>query len=500
MQKIISVECMRHSDAETIRAGVSSKELMYRAGAAIFHAHSWQGKVAIVCGSGNNAGDGYVLALLLQQKQIPCTLVLLSEKFSTDGKHYYDLCRQAGIDEVLYSESFDFSPYTEIVDCILGTGFSGEVTGIYAHAIKNINASHKFVISVDINSGLDGNNGQTSLCVRSDLTLSIGYYQYGHFLSKAKDCMKEKRNLDIGIDLYGPSAFLVEKEELKPLFTKRLQSSHKGTYGYVTIIGGCREYSGAVKLANMSCAALRSGCGVATLAVPESIADSVAPYLLESTLFPLPDKEGHMLADLDMIDRALEHRSAVAIGMGWGKSAENAKILEHILKSHTLPIIIDADGLNTLSAMDTSVFKDTKCKVVLTPHLMEFSRLSGYSIHDIEQDPIVHAMEYAKNNRVILLLKGSCTIVTDGVEVLLVDRGCVGMATAGSGDVLSGILCGLLGFLPYSPLSIACGAYIAGLAGELAEKEINEVSMLASDTVAHIGKAISMIIKQGETR
>lgn len=495
MKQVISVETMRHSDAETIRAGVSGRELMYRAGSEIYRAYPWQGKTAIVCGSGNNAGDGYVLALLLQENDIPCTLIRLSEKFSSDGRYYFDRCTEKGIEQMLYTPDFNFSSYDEIVDCIFGTGFSGDVSGVYADVIKKINNAGKTVISVDINSGLNGNNGQGDLCVHSDLTLSIGYFQYGHFLGRAKDCMKEKRNLDIGIDLHGDYVSLAECEDFQSIFSKRAQASHKGNYGYVSIVGGCREYSGAVKLANMSCAALRCGCGVATLAVPDSIADSVAPYLLESTLAPMPDDSGHMLPDFNALDRLFSRQDAVAIGMGWGKSPYNAEILSYLLENYQLPVVIDADGLNTLSEMDQSVLKRTKCRVLLTPHLKEFSRLSGYSIKEIERNPIGLAKAYAKEYHVCLLLKGACTVLTDGEDVILVDRGCAGMATAGSGDVLSGILVGLLGYTPLSVLTAACGAYLAGLAGELAEKEQNDFGMIASDTVCNIPKAINLIRK-----
>lgn len=498
MKIVTSVETMRYSDAETIRGGVNSKELMYRAGEGLFRAYPWQGKTAIVCGSGNNAGDGYVLALLLQKHGIDCTLFLLSDRFSADGAYYYEQCKQAGIPSVNYTASVDFSQYREIVDCILGTGFSGDVKGIYADVIKKINASDCHVVSADINSGLDGENGQGALAVQSDLTVSFGFYQYGHFLGFAKDLMKEKTNVDIGINLHGEHASLVEADDFADILKPRRQASHKGSYGYVALMGGCREYSGAAKLANMSCAALRSGCGVATLAVPNAIADSVAPYLLESTLAPMPDQNGRMIADLDAIDRLLSKKSALGIGMGWGQSDAYASILTHILKNHELSLVIDADGLNTLAKMDQTALKNTKCHVLLTPHLMEFSRLSGYGIKEIEADPIGLAKQYAAEKHVNLLLKGACTVVTDGNEVLLVDRGCAGMATAGSGDVLSGILTGLVGYNTLTPKVAACGAYIAGLAGELAEQAENAISMVASDTVRHISKAISMMINGKE--
>lgn len=496
MQPILSVEAMRNSDFETIRSGVSSKDLMWRAGEGIFSSYPWSGKVAIVCGGGNNAGDGYVLALLLKKHKIPCTVVLLTDRFSQDGRYYFEQCTQNGIEVVTYSSSFDFSPYTEIVDCILGTGFSGELEGVYRDAVTQINHSEKIVISADINSGLDGNNGCSNLCVQSDLTVSIGYYQYGHFLGNAKDCMKKRTNIDIGIDLYGDAAYLTNASDFLPVLKKRLQNSHKGTYGYVLLMGGCTEYSGAVKLAGMSCAALRSGCGVATLAVPKSIVHAVTPYLLESTIIGLDDENGHVLPNIEALDRAFSKKTAIAIGMGWGTCDQNAEILSHLLRNYETNVLIDADGLNTLAQMDSSVLKQTKCRVVLTPHPLEFSRLSGYKMEDILRDPIGLSKQYAEEYGVCLLLKGACTVVTDGKEVLLVDRGCAGMATAGSGDVLSGILAGLFGYSPVTPLTVACGAYIAGLAGELAEASENEISMLASDTVKHISKAISSILKK----
>lgn len=496
MQKVVSVAVMRHSDAETIRRGVPSRELMLRAGKGILESHAWKGPVAIVTGSGNNGGDGYVLALLLREKGIPCTVFLLSDRFSEDGRYYYKKCLEKGVEIQYFTESTAFLGYSEVVDCILGTGFSGDVSGLVATAIRRINESQAFVISVDINSGLNGDSGASRLCVRSDLTASVGFYKSGHFLNQAKDVIGSLCNLDIGIDLYGESFHLVEAEDLKKVFPPRLQSSHKGIYGYVALLGGCMEYAGAAKLANLSASALRAGCGVATLIVPEAIASSVSPYLLESTLATVPDEKGHMLFDPQRLDGLLSGKKALAIGMGWGRSPENAKILEHILKNQKLSLVIDADGLNTLAEMDQELLEKTACSVLLTPHLKEFERISGYSMEAIQADPIGFAKQYAKARGVCLLLKGACTVVTDGNETLLVNRGCAGMATAGSGDVLSGILAGLLGYSPVNPLTAACGAYLAGLAGELAEAEKNPVSMTASDTVAKIPEAVSQVLRK----
>ena len=494
MQSVTNVETMRKSDAEAIHSGTTGIELMRRAGEGIFHSYAWRGPVAIVCGSGNNAGDGYVLATLLDNTGIDCTLFLLSDHFSPDGAYYYEKCKEIGIKTECFTEKSDLSGYAEIVDCMFGTGFRGEVKGLAATAIERINESRAFVISVDINSGLNGDNGTYKTCVCSDLTVSVGTYKSGHFLNGAKDVIGATVNVDIGIPISGVCYKLIEKKDLKAVLKPRLQDSHKGSYGYVSLIGGCTSYAGAVKLANLSCAALRAGCGVAQLAVPASLAKAVLPYLLESTLALLPDRDGQMIYNAQALDGVLAKQKAVAIGMGWGSSPEYHKILAHILQAYAFTVVIDADGLNTLAGMDQTILEKSACSILLTPHPMEMSRLSGCSIEEIRNDPIGVAERYARAHHVTVLLKGACSVVTDGKETYLANRGCAGMATAGSGDVLSGILVGLLGYNTLSPFTAACGAYLAGLAGELAEADVNPISMLASDTVAHIPGAISSIL------
>lgn len=283
-------------------------------------------------------------------------------------------------------------------------------------------------------------------------------------------------------------------EDLKEIFKEREKDSHKGTYGYVGIIGGCMEYTGAVKLANMSSTALRAGCGVIRVIVPKSIETSIVPYLLEQTIFPIEnDEEQKMKFDKEEIDKALDKLKAVAIGMGWGKGRDNEKILEYILETKEIPCVIDADGLNTLSQMNLKILQKTNCKVILTPHLKEFERLSKVPMEKIKENPIEIAKNFANKYQVILLLKGSTTIVTDGITTYLVKRGCPGMATAGSGDVLSGILVGMLGYQEANAKTIAAGSYLAGMAGELAQEKYTDISMKASDTIEMIPEAIKKI-------
>ncbi len=194
----ISVERMRLSDEYTIANSVPSKELMYRAAMGIYRAADWHGDIAIVCGSGNNAGDGYALAAILADNGIKSTLVRVSDKFSEDGKYYYDLAVKKGVSDIAFTS---LCGYDIIVDCLLGTGFSGEPRGVYAEAIKAINQSNAYVISADINSGLNGDTGEAVLAVKSNLTVSVGYYKKGMFKADAKELIGDAVNVDIGIIL-----------------------------------------------------------------------------------------------------------------------------------------------------------------------------------------------------------------------------------------------------------------------------------------------------------
>ena len=201
--QMVSVETMRRSDAYTIANLVPSKELMYRAGKGIFDAVCWRVPVGIVCGKGNNAGDGYVAALLMKESDIPCELLLTSDVFSEDGKYYFDQCVEAGVPYRFYDGTEDLTCYGSILDCLFGTGFSGEVRPPFDMIIRKINESGAYVVSADINSGLNGDTGLGTVFVYSDLTVSIGTYKYGHFRGLSDQAMKEKINVDIGIKIIG---------------------------------------------------------------------------------------------------------------------------------------------------------------------------------------------------------------------------------------------------------------------------------------------------------
>ena len=210
MKPVVSVAVMRESDAATIQAGVPSRELMARAARGVMDAYPWKGRSAIVCGSGNNAGDGYALALLMRCAGISCRLLLLSDTFSDDGRYYFAQCKSVGIPYEILTGAPDFSADAEIVDCLFGTGFHGNAEGFAAKVIEAINASGKPVISVDVNSGMNGDNGLGTPAVRSTLTVSVGTPKTGHYLGNAKDLIGSLVNVDIGIEIKGDCVWLPE--------------------------------------------------------------------------------------------------------------------------------------------------------------------------------------------------------------------------------------------------------------------------------------------------
>lgn len=498
MIQVFSVENMRKSDAQTIANGISGRDLMFRAGKAVFERVDWKAPVAVICGFGNNAGDGYVLSKLLHESDIRCDVILIEEKFSEEGAFYFNLCKTVGVPVKIWNGNIDLSGYSTIVDCIFGTGFKGSVTGRVKSVIERINRSGSYVVSVDINSGLNGDSGIGDLYVKSDLTLSIGGFKSGHFLNMAKDVMKKKINCDIGIKPADKTYGLLEYDDLREFFSDRANYSNKGTYGYIALIGGSKKYSGAIRLAAMANAAMRSGAGVVKVALPDSLYRDLIPLILESTVYPLSDNDGEIEFCADEISSFISGVRTIAFGMGIGVTDETAKLLDYLLKNYKGTLIVDADGLTLLSQTDRRVVEEAECKLILTPHVKEFSRLTKMTIDEILSSPVQNAEQFAKNTGAILLLKGPTTIVTDGEKTYMVDAGCSGMATAGSGDVLSGILAAVCAYASDLLFGAAASAFVNGKAGEIAQEEFTSVSMIASDTVACIPQVIKDIQKGGK--
>lgn len=307
----------------------------------------------------------------------------------------------------------------------------------------------------------------------------------------------------------------VKKEDIEKIIPARIKESHKGTYGHVALLGGAIEYSGAIRLSAMALAALKSGAGLSTIAIPKFLVPIISKSILEVMIYPLESTEKEILFSKKNIDGLLKKVDVLACGMGLGKSQGAHEIIYYIIRNFTGKLILDADALNIV-AENIDVLKESKSRIILTPHMMEFKRLydavfeNDLSFDEFEKNKIENTKRFVQNYKVILLLKGPTTIIATRdlnneindmpveeiiatTKVSYVNRGTPGMATAGSGDVLSGILAGFLGYIKNEYDATVVAAYINGLAGELAAKEMGEISMLSSDTVRHIPDAIKKI-------
>lgn len=487
-QPVLSVKTQRDSDSACIEKGIPSKELMFRAGQAVFGAYDWDGKVAIVCGKGNNAGDGYVLASLLKDNNIEVTIMRIDDSLTEDGEYYLNICKEKGI-EIFFIDGLEtFDDYDIIVDCIFGTGFKGKAREPHRAIINNINESKKRVVSVDINSGLEGDTGFCITAVKSNLTVSIGSLKPGLFLAFAKDMVGNLVNADIGIKPLRVDYKLFGNDLAKKCLFKRENFSNKGNYGYVALIGGCQKYKGAIQMAAEACSL--SGCGVATAVIPYSIKNAV----FANEVTNLTYKEDGICSSIDKRMKPLIKKyKTIAIGMGCDLTMKTILAVNFLIKNFKGKLVIDADGINALAKLDLSILENSKAKIILTPHIMEFSRLSGLGVDEILMDSIGTAKDFASKHKVILLLKGPTTLITNGTDTYLVDRGCPGMATAGSGDVLSGIISSIVSYNDDILKAVATSAYVNGIAGELAQRQKSDITMRASDTLNNIHNAIDLI-------
>ena len=288
------------------------------------------------------------------------------------------------------------------------------------------------------------------------------------------------------------NTYEIENSDVKDLVKIRNIDSNKGDFGKAGIYGGSIEYSGALKLAYLSLSSLRSGCGISRVLVKKEVLPLLGPNILEQTLCVLPDYNNNFY---DKLKESIKDLDSLAFGMGLGNDEYLVEVLTFLIKNYTGNLIIDADGLNALSKMDLNIIKEKKCNILLTPHLKEFSRLINKPIEEIKKDSLNLVKEFSSTYKISLLLKGHTTIISNGSDTYLVTTGCPGMSTAGSGDVLSGILAGVLAYLPFNLLTISTGVLISGIAGCLAEEDNTDISMIASDTINNIGNAIKIIRK-----
>ncbi|MDE6758507.1 MAG: NAD(P)H-hydrate dehydratase [Clostridia bacterium] len=491
MKIALTTKDMAYCDKRAIESGIPSAELMLRVASKVFSSCKWRGKIYIICGKGNNGGDGLALANVMLDNKLTPYVYLIEEPSTDDGRFYLSELKKKGFSNIYSIDGCDYD-CDIMVDCIFGTGFKGAPKEKYAQIIELINSSRAFKISVDIPSGLDGDSGKYEVCVKADETISVQYAKTGLYLNDGKDMIGKLSLIDVGIGLYVDGYKIVEDDDVSLLFPKRRNNTHKGSYGKSVIIGGCTNYLGAVKLANAGLCALRSGGGLNTLIVPKTHIDNIAKSVWESTVIGMRDQDGYMLFDKEELDRALVGVDSVAIGMGIGnRYEENLKIISHILKNYDVRVIIDADGLNSL-ALDVDVLKEAKAEVIVTPHIKEMSRLCSKSVEEIASDPIGVAKNFAKEYGVNVLLKGASSVITDGSSVYIVVNGGAELSKGGSGDTLSGVMLGMLSQGRDVLASAYSAAYLTAKTAKCLCEEYSEYGVLPSD----VSKEIARIIKE----
>ena len=505
---------MRELDRLTIQKyGVPSLALMERAGEGVARAlldcfgRVARGGVLVVAGKGNNGGDGLVIARHLKKKRIPCEVVLLARKEELSHDAAQNLRAYLKAKGKVFEVTTDsFTLLNErlkgkrlLVDAILGTGLKDEVRGLYAAAIAMINASGLPVVAVDVPSGLDTDLGRPlGTAIQAEMTVTLGYPKLGQVIYPGLSYVGELVVADIGIH---PKAVeeahlqteLLEKEDIRWLVPVREPDTHKGTYGHLLVMAGSRGKTGAAILACR--AAMRVGTGLVTLAAPRSLNDIFASSLVEVMTEPLKDNSEEQLEPLNDQGwhRLLDKKNALLFGPGIGLKDAGRSTLRWLLRNLGLPWVIDADGLNNLAA-EVERLRSAKTPPVLTPHPGEMARLIGSDTAAVNQDRVGTARSFARDYRCHVVLKGARTVIaTLEGEVFINPTGNPGMASGGMGDVLAGILAGLLaqGFRVEDALRL--GVFLHGFVGDQVARAKGEIGMIASDVIESLPHGIRQL-------
>jgi len=501
MKWVVTAKEMRSIDERTIsQIGIPGAVLMERAGLQVVESclsifGSLSGRsVIVLCGKGNNGGDGFVVAREMKRRGAGVSIFVFAKQsdLKGDSLQNYSIVRKMGVPTSHISSvaQFDRIPggCDIIIDALLGTGIRGEVTGIIGAAISKINSMSGYVVSVDMPSGLNTDTGNfTGDCVEADLTVTMGLVKRGQIVYPGKMQTGILNIADIGFPERAISpekvkTFLIERNDVVSFLPERMPYYYKGDCGRVLIIGGSPGMTGAPVLTAQ--AALKSGAGMTLLGVPESLNPVFEQKLTETMTLPLPETEDGFLslkAEKKIMD-ALLWADTLAIGPGIGRDPETIELIHAILNNADVPVVIDADGLFAV-AKKPSILKKRKFKTVLTPHLGEFARfLSREDAVSIRDDRIELVRKIARRLQAVLLLKGAPSL-TSGPrgEVVINSTGNAGMATAGSGDVLTGIITGLIGQGTSLAEAAISGAYLHGLAGDLAADEFGQISITAGD-------------------
>ncbi|MBD3170810.1 MAG: NAD(P)H-hydrate dehydratase [candidate division Zixibacteria bacterium] len=508
--ELLTAEQMRNVDKRAIEGmGIPSLELMENAGAAVadelmnLFTDFVDLSVLIICGKGNNGGDGFVVARYLEEEgvAVQCYLLGKPEELKGDAAANYNRAIGVGIKVTSIEDIADFfvqSDVDVIVDSIFGTGFHGGIRGIAAEVVERMNGLGIPVLAVDCPSGLNSTTGEVSKpCIYADYTVTLARPKVGLYIFPGREYAGEVSIVDIGIpseaveqediDLY-----LSTPDFLQENLPERMPQGYKGTFGYLYVLAGSVGLTGSACLTAES--ALRAGCGMVRMGVPASLNPIFEIKLTEVMTSPLPevDKRGCLaLRGLGEIRKDIKDwANAVAIGPGIGTNHETRELIRRLVPSIEVPMVIDADGLNNLAGAD-EVFKQLKAPCVLTPHPGELSRLMEEPIETLTIDRFKTLREAARKFDCVIVFKGAPMLVGEPSGTIYVSpTGNSGMGTAGTGDVLTGIIGSFLAQGMNVFEAAICGVYAVGQAGDLALEFTGNRGMIAGDIRDNISEAL----------
>ncbi len=513
--KVLNASQMREIDRITIEEiGIPGPVLMENAGRQIFQVIArkfpdfTKKKFVIVCGKGNNGGDGLVVARHLFNHGCKPRIFLLALKNEVKGDAALNLriAQNMGLTIEEVNEEKDWaslsqalSEATVVIDAIFGTGLEKPAEGKYARAIEIINQSRAFKIAVDIPSGLSSDAPHLiGPAVKADLTVTLGAPKIAHVLPPAEEFVGEVVVADISLPrfLFTDEKHKVEwlsKEKILDFFKPRKRDTHKGTYGHLLILAGSTGKTGAAIMAAR--AALKSGAGLVTVATPKSCLPIIARSTMEFMTEPLPEtEEGTIsLQALPRLRELIKGKDALLVGPGLSTHPQTCELVSSLLPEIKLPCLIDADGLNILARFP-DILKKLPPICLLTPHPGEFSRLIGLSVSEILIRRLELAQDFSQRYGLFLILKGHRSIISspDGF-VFINPTGNPGMASGGSGDVLSGLAASFLMQFNEPFLAAAAATYIHGLSGDIAREKVGERPLVAGDLIRFLPSAIKKV-------
>ena len=511
LAKLLTGREMAELDRRTIaEAGIPGVELMERAGAEVVAAIAarWDGLVGlravVLCGKGNNGGDGFVVARLLRAGGVTTRVFLAVDRQVVQGdteEHLHRYERAGGTVEL---PAADLTPLDAaiseadlVVDALLGTGLRDAPRLEISRIIARVAEGQRPVVAVDLPSGVEADTGRVKgACVQAALTVTFGVAKVGQIFYPGRSYCGTLHLADIGFPEHIVSstpntAWLLDAENMGSLLPRRSGDEHKGRCGSVAVVAGSVGMTGAAALTAE--AALRSGAGRVSLGIPQSLNDILEVKLSEVMTRPLPEvrkKRCLSLRALGDVRDMLRRADICAMGPGLGGHRETMELVRRVVAEIEIPLVLDADGLNAFAGC-TELLKGRPVPTVLTPHFGEFARLSGLDKGQITEAPLAVARDFAEAYKLTLVLKGAPTVVAfkDG-RVAVNSSGNPGMATAGSGDVLTGIIAGLMGQGVEAEVAACQGVYFHGCAGDRARDRLGEWGMRAGDIAAEVPRTL----------